>query len=306
MIQAIQEYPDKITENKNNFQYKDAFIRNLGWVTPKEQQKIKNTKIAIIGMGGVGGHHAHCLARIGFSNFKISDLDIFEVQNFNRQFGASNSTIGLSKTEVIKNTILDINPDAKVQTFEQGINLENMKEFLTDVDIICDGLDLYASHLRSPLYELAHQMGVYVISAGPFGMGTSVVAFSPKKMSFNEYFDLNRKDLTVEAKIIRFLVGMSPTMIHKKYVASPKHVDLFGGTLPSIHSGCYAASSALATTAVKIALGRGKVMFAPWTFQVDFYLNKSKKRYIPFGNRNFIQKLKIKAAHRMFKVQEFN
>ncbi len=288
------------------FNYEQAFIRNLGWVTKAEQQKIKNAKVAIIGMGGVGGHHAHCLARIGFSNFVISDLDQFELQNFNRQFGAKMSTVGIDKTEAIKAEIQDINPNSIIKTFPEGINKENMNNFLEGVDVICDGLDLYASHLRGPLYELAHKKGVYVITAGPFGMGTSLMAFSPKAMSFNTYFDLNRDELTVEAKIIRFFLGMSPTLMHRKYVASSEDVDLFGGRLPSIHPGCYAASSALASTVVKIILGRGKVLYAPWSFQVDFYLNKTKKTYLPFGNKNWWQKIKIRSAHTMFKVKEFN
>ena len=52
------------------FNYQEAFSRNLGWVTQEEQEKISKTKIAIIGMGGVGGHHLHALSRIGFQNFK--------------------------------------------------------------------------------------------------------------------------------------------------------------------------------------------------------------------------------------------
>ncbi|MFT6631229.1 MAG: molybdopterin/thiamine biosynthesis adenylyltransferase [Bacteriovoracaceae bacterium] len=290
------------------FDYKEAFVRNLGWVTTKEQEKIKNVNIAIIGLGGVGGHHAHCLTRIGFSNFKISDLDIFEVQNFNRQFGAMNSTIGKKKTDVIKSQILDINPDANIVSFEDGINLDNMESFLEGVDIICDGLDLYCSELRTPLYDLAHKKGIHVVSAGPFGFGTSVIAFDPKGMSFGKYFDLNdgNKNLTVEAMIIRFLVGMAPSFLHSRYIAAPDKVDLFGGTLPSIHAGCYAASAALATTVVKIALKRGDVFYAPRSYQVDFYLNKMKKTWLPFGNRNPFQRFKIKAAHRMFKVKEFS
>ncbi|MBJ00498.1 MAG: hypothetical protein CME67_04645 [Halobacteriovoraceae bacterium] len=287
------------------YDYKKAFERNLGWVTPEEQEKIKTTRIAVIGMGGVGGHHAHCLARMGFSQFKISDFDTFEIQNFNRQFGALSSTVGKKKTDVIKNTILDINPEASVECFDEGINESNMEEFLRGVDVICDGLDLYASHLRSPLYELAHKMGVYIVSAGPFGMGTSCIVINPKGMSFNEYFDLNHPNLTVEAKIIRFLAGMAPTMMHRKYIADPERVQLFEGTLPSIQPGCYAASAALGTVVLKLALGRGKVLFAPTTYHTDLYLNKAKKSWLPFGNRNPLQKIKIKILHRMFKVKVF-
>jgi molybdopterin/thiamine biosynthesis adenylyltransferase len=289
-----------------SFNYEEAFSRNLGWVTKSEQMTIKESRIAIIGMGGVGGHHLHALARIGFQNFKIADLDTFEVQNFNRQFGATLSSIGEEKVDTLKRIVLDINPEANIEVYPSGIQLENMDTFLSDVDVICDGLDLYASHLRAPLYEKAHKNGIYVISAGPFGMGTSLMTFSPNGMSFNEYFDLDHDNLTVEAQIIRFLAGMSPKFLHKKYIVSPKDVDLFGGRLPSIHSGCYAASAALSSTVVKIVLRRGNVILAPRGYQVDFYRNTIKHTWRPFGNRNWIQRILIKSMHKMFSVQEFN
>lgn len=287
------------------FNYQEAFSRNLGWVTQKEQEIISKTKIAIIGMGGVGGHHLHALSRIGFQNFKIADLDTFEIQNFNRQFGSKMSTIGKEKVEVLKSSILDINPNSKVEVYQSGINLDNIEDFLNGVDIICDGLDLYASNLRAPLYNKAHSKGIYVVTAGPLGMGTSIMTFSPKGMSFNEYFDLDRDDITVEAMIIRFLAGLSPNFLHRKYLASAQHVDLFAGRLPSIHSGCYAASAALSTTVVKIALNRGELVIAPRGYQVDFYRNKLKRFWRPFGNRNWLQRVLIKSLHRMFKQKEF-
>jgi molybdopterin/thiamine biosynthesis adenylyltransferase len=289
-----------------DFDYNSAFSRNIGWVTPNEQAIISNTVIAIPGMGGVGGQHLHALLRIGFQHFKIADLDTFEIQNFNRQFGATMSAIGHEKVEVLKKLALDINPNCKIEIWNQGINIDNMDQFLEGVDVVCDGLDLYASDLRSPLYELAHKNGLFVVSAGPFGMGTSLIAFHPKKMSFNKYFDLENKNLSLEAKIIRFLVGMSPNLLHRKYLAFPEAVDLFNRRLPSLHVGCYSASAALAATILKIVLKRGKVWYAPHGFQVDFYTLRFKKFWCPFGNRNFIQKIKIKVAHRMFSVKEFN
>ncbi len=289
-----------------SFNYAQAFSRNLGWLTPAEQEKINNTVIAIPGLGGVGGHHLHALLRIGFSKFKISDLDEFEVQNFNRQFGSTMSVVGEEKIEVLKRIALDINPEAQIEIFKEGINVSNIDDFLKGAHIVCDGMDLYASELRTPMYEKAYKNGQYVISAGPFGMGTSVMAFHPNKMSFNEYFDLNKNALTVEAKIIRFLAGMSPGLMHAKYVAFPEAVDLFNGRLPSLHTGCYAASAALSSVVLKIVLNRGKVLYAPRGYQIDFYLNKYKKYWRPFGNRNPLQKFLIKALHHKFSVKEFN
>jgi tRNA A37 threonylcarbamoyladenosine dehydratase len=63
------------------FNYENAFSRNIGWVTHDELQSIKNTKIAIAGLGGAGGEHAMTLARMGFQNFHLSDFDEFEEHN---------------------------------------------------------------------------------------------------------------------------------------------------------------------------------------------------------------------------------
>lgn len=296
-------------EAKNNqkeeFNYERAFSRNLGWVTKEEQKLISQACIAIPGMGGVGGHHLHALLRMGFRRFKLADLDSFEVGNFNRQFGATMSTIGDEKLDTLANFARDIIPDCELELFPKGVQLDNMEAFLEGVDIVADSLDLYASHLRTPLYGLAAKKGIKVISAGPFGMGSAIMAFDPDKMSFNEYFDLDRPNLTMEAKIVRFLAGMAPTMMHRKYIEAPEHIDLFKGKLPSLHVGCYAAAGVMGSTIMKMVLGRGEVIYAPHGIHYDFYLNKTKKFWRPFGNRNFIQRIFIKRALKMFQTKEF-
>src|ERR1043166_1020757 len=95
------------------FSYSDAFDRNLGWFTDYEQQALRNKTIAIAGMGGVGGVHLLTLARLGVANFKIADLDIFEAANFNRQLGATMSSLGHSTVDVLARMALDINPEIK-------------------------------------------------------------------------------------------------------------------------------------------------------------------------------------------------
>jgi len=59
------------------FDYKQAFSRNIGWVTADEQEKLRHKKVAIAGMGGVGGSHLIVLARLGIGRFHIADLDVF-------------------------------------------------------------------------------------------------------------------------------------------------------------------------------------------------------------------------------------
>src|SRR5277367_5596131 len=83
------------------FRYEEAFSRNLGWVTAAEQQVLRQKRIAIAGLGGVGGSHLLTLARLGIGGFHIADFDHFELANFNRQIGATMSSLGRPKAAVL-------------------------------------------------------------------------------------------------------------------------------------------------------------------------------------------------------------
>jgi tRNA A37 threonylcarbamoyladenosine dehydratase len=83
------------------FSYSEAFRRNLGWVTEAEQEVLRGKRVAIAGLGGVGGAHLLTLTRMGVSRFHLADFDKFELHNFNRQVGATLHSIGRAKVEVM-------------------------------------------------------------------------------------------------------------------------------------------------------------------------------------------------------------
>ena len=96
------------------FNYDEAFSRNIGWVTRAEQAALRGKRIAIAGMGGVGGVHLLTLARLGIGAFNIADMDSFDVVNFNRQAGASMASLGRPKAEVMAEMARDINPELDI------------------------------------------------------------------------------------------------------------------------------------------------------------------------------------------------
>ena len=128
------------------FDYDRAFSRNIGWITEQEQSILRSKRIAIAiaGMGGVGGFHLLTLARLGVGKFNIADLDTFEVENFNRQVGASMSSLGQPKVDALARMARDINPDMDIAIFPTGVNASNLKKFFHDVDLYIDGLDFFA------------------------------------------------------------------------------------------------------------------------------------------------------------------
>src|SRR5512134_4146138 len=83
------------------FNYDEAFSRNIGWVTEAEQAALRSKRVAIAGLGGVGGVHLLTLARLGIGAFTLAEFDSFDLANFNRQAGAMVSTAGRPKLDVL-------------------------------------------------------------------------------------------------------------------------------------------------------------------------------------------------------------
>src|SRR6478672_3015774 len=108
------------------FSYAAAFDRNIGWFTDWEQQTLRTKRVAIAGMGGVGGFHLLTLARLGVGSFSIADFDRFEAANFNRQIGATVSSLGRPKAEVLEQMARDINPRLRISRFDEGVNDTNI------------------------------------------------------------------------------------------------------------------------------------------------------------------------------------
>jgi len=104
------------------------------------QQKIRELKIAIVGVGGIGSHLAQQLAYLGVDNFVLVDPDKIEESNLNRLIGGCSADIGKFKVDVISRLIESINPDAKVTKFRTELENDVFSE-LKDVDVILGGLD---------------------------------------------------------------------------------------------------------------------------------------------------------------------
>ena len=280
------------------FDFEDAFSRNLGWVTPDEQQILRGKRVAIAGMGGVGGVELITLARLGIAGFNIADFDIFEVANFNRQYGATMSSVGRAKVEVMRERVLDVNPEALINVFEAGVTDENAGDFLDDVDLFVDALDIYALDIRRTIFARCHEKGIPAVTAAPIGMGTACLVFMPGKMSFDEYFDFEGSSSVDQT--IKLIIGVSPSFQQRRYLVYPEGLDFTEKRAPSTAMGVELAAGVACTNALKILLGRGKIVIAPRGVQFDAYQSRMIKFWRPGGNRNPLQRLLFRAVKRSF------
>jgi molybdopterin/thiamine biosynthesis adenylyltransferase len=282
----------------NPFQYEQAFSRNIGWVTPAEQQQLRGKRIAIAGGGGVGGVHLLTLARLGVTHFHIADFDTFDIPNFNRQVGAMMSTVGQPKADVLARMAHDINPEIDIRIFPDGVHGGNLDEFLAGVDLYVDALDFFAFDARQQTFATCARLGIPATTAAPLGMGAALLNFMPGKMTFEEYFGWG--DLPEQEKAIRFVVGLAPAGLHRNYLMVPGSVNFAERRGPSTFMACQLCAGIIATESLKILLGRGDVLAAPWGMQFDAYRNKLKRTWRPGGNRHPIQRLAIAIGRRQF------
>ena len=278
------------------FSYEQAFSRNLGWVTLDEQNALRRKRVAIAGLGGVGGIHLLTLARLGIGAFKIADFDLFDIPNFNRQVGATLSNNGKPKAEVLAAMARDINPELDIEVYPKGVDESNLADFLAGVDLYVDGLDFFAFSARQATFAACEQLGVPAITAAPLGMGTALLNFLPGKMSFEDYFLWT--DAPDDEKALRFLVGLAPAGLHRRYLVDPSTVNLAEHRGPSSIAGCQLCAGVAATEALKILLSRGEVKAAPHGFQFDAYRNKFVRTWRPGGNNHPLQRLALKIGMR--------
>ncbi|WP_210394999.1 ThiF family adenylyltransferase [Motiliproteus sediminis] len=276
------------------FDYTRAFSRNIGWFTEVEQRVLRTKRVAIAGMGGVGGSHTLTLTRLGIGAFNLSDFDSFEVENFNRQAGARMSTVGESKLASIAAMATDINPELDLKLFEQGVDADNIDAFLDGVDLYVDGLDFFALPIRRRMFAACRAKGIPAVTVAPLGMGAALLNFTPDGMSFDDYFQFN--GASEDEQYLRFFLGLAPAGLHAQYLVDPTKIDLEARKGPSTAIGCELCAGVAGAQAVKLLLKRGKVVAAPRGLHFDAYRNRLAHSWLPWGNAGPLRRLIIRLA----------
>ena len=284
--------------DRDAFRFNAAFDRNIGWLTDWEQQTLRAKRVAVAGMGGVGGFHLLTLARLGIGAFNIADLDRFEVANFNRQIGATMDTLGRPKAEVLSEMALAINPEIRIRRFDSGVNPGNMEEFLDGVDLFVDGFDFFVLDIRRKVFARCAELGIPAVTAAPVGMGVGFLAFTKTGMGFEEYFRFEGQPEL--RQYVHFLLGVAPSGIHRSYLVDPSRLDFANRKAPSTVIGCELCAGVTAAAAVKLLLGRGEVKPAPYHHHYDAFLGKMVVTRLRWGNAGPLQRFKAKAAERVF------
>ena len=143
---------------------KEEFCRTSLLIGEDGIDKLNNAKVAVFGVGGVGGYVVEALARSGVGSFVLVDKDDVSVSNINRQIIALQSTVGKYKVDVMRDRILDINPEANVEVHKTFFLPENSDEFdFTQYTYVVDAVDTVTAKLE--IIMKAKEANVPVISS---------------------------------------------------------------------------------------------------------------------------------------------
>jgi len=243
-----------MSEEYNETVYWEIIDRQKEILNKKEQMKLKNSIVTVIGCGGIGGAVIEMMTRMGVCHLKIVDKDKFDISNINRQLMSSMDSIGLPKTDVTKDMITSINPFVKVETFNTELNQENVNEIIAGSSVVVDALDNLTARIITS--RCALKLRIPFIHGAIHGTMGQITTFTHETPSYEETFKLSSygKDLDKDVlKEVKKLTKAVPPVI---------------GPIPNI-VGCIQAFEI-----VKILTDRGHIINAPEVLIFDLMKKK--------------------------------
>lgn len=240
--------------------YRERFARSIGIMSEEQLAEIKDTGIAIGGLG-MGGSIFINLVRMGFERFHIADPDVYERTNINRQRLAKESTIQRRKDESLLAEAIDINPDIQVTMFPEGVQPDNVDRFLEGMDWAVDIIDVYAMEAKLVLNERAHELGIPVVSSAAPGFGCVLMVFTSETPSLGQLSGMsadNSQDDNFE-RFIRTLVDGVPDYMAEQLARA----QAGEGHIPFVVPGVEVAGALVTAEITKHILDIGDRPVAP-------------------------------------------
>lgn len=177
---------------------KEQFLRTAMLLGEEAVERLQRARVAVFGIGGVGGYTVEALARSGVGQLDLIDSDTVSVSNINRQILATHSTVGMLKVDAAKKRVLDINPNCIVRTYAVFYTPETADQFdFTQYDYIVDAIDTVTGKLA--LVERAHAVDTPIICCMGTGNKLDASAF--------EVSDISKTSMCPLARVMRRELG---------------------------------------------------------------------------------------------------
>ncbi|MDR2203054.1 MAG: HesA/MoeB/ThiF family protein [Nitrososphaerota archaeon] len=175
------------------------------------QQKLANTRVAVVGVGGLGSVSALYLALAGVGYIRVIDRDTIELHNLHRQILYTPNDLCSLKAKVAANRLMQVNPLVKVESISENINVENVKRLLAGVDCVVDGLDNMLT--RYIVNRACTKTNVPYVFGAVMGMEGNLSVFVPPETGCLECLMPNLSDNQIQTGNIRGILGATPGII---------------------------------------------------------------------------------------------
>jgi len=167
------------------------FTRNYGFWNTDEQQRILDARVAIAGVGGDGFQLGLKLLQMGVQTINVADPEVFEPENANRVPGATVQAYGQSKAEVFERRAHELNPDADIKIYRQGVTPENVQEFTERATLVFDESELTHLEIGTSLARTCRKRGIPDVLVMNIGFAALVTSFkSEGKWTFERFMGL--------------------------------------------------------------------------------------------------------------------
>ncbi|MCL2115173.1 MAG: HesA/MoeB/ThiF family protein [Methanobrevibacter sp.] len=236
-------------ERYSGMGYWEIITRQMSIVTKSQQTRFKESKIAVIGCGGLGGTVIEMLARMGVGELNIVDKDSFDMSNLNRQLMSSIDSLGKSKSEVTKEKIRLINPYVKVNAFYEELNGENLDKIIGNCDIAIDALDNLATRVLVSRY--AKEKEIPFVHGAVHGTMGQLTVFNNTTVTYEELFSLPSIGKELKSKTKQEIQNLSQS--------TPPVIGPIANIIGSLES----------FEAFKIMTNNGKITLAPKVLNID-------------------------------------
>lgn len=168
----------------------ERYHRNLGAISPSEQVKLLQSKVVIIGAGGLGGTVLELLARMGIGELIIADKDIIGDSNLNRQILSTETNLGQSKTEVAVKRIKEINSSIEIVGHSVFINSDNVEKIIEGAEVVVDALDNLPS--RFVLQKACRDLKIPLVHGAIAGFNGQLTAIFPEDKGLELIYGSNK------------------------------------------------------------------------------------------------------------------
>jgi len=241
----------------NEKSYYERTQRNHFWLGGIEgQNKLKDLRVGIAGLGGMGSNLAEIMVRLGVGHIKIADPDTIDYSNINRQVIANRKTVGMKKAEASAAELRTIAEDFELVVYDKGITDENAEEFAGDLDIIIDEIDVFPLQAHVWLHQAARKKNIPLYSGFIIGMGTHVYKFQGSQYTFEDFMlnDIKQIQKPDFAFLVDRFVNPAPSYMQKPGVLKEFSETSLKTSVPIFGATTYISQSLIAVRVISDVL----------------------------------------------------